>query len=123
MIKFLMKGLLRDRSRSLFPLLVIILTVSMVIFTMGFMRGMFNSFFLDTAVILTGHAKVVTRAYNEESQLLPNDLAILNSDSLVNGLNQKYPEFFRIFTDFRPFFRTNPGQYPRNSGQYPEKVS
>ena len=94
MIKFLMKGLLRDRSRSLFPLLVIILTVTMVIFTMGFMRGMFNSFFLDTAVILTGHAKVVTRAYNEESQLLPNDLALLNSDSLVNGLNQKYPEFF-----------------------------
>ena len=34
------------------------------------------------------------RAYNEESQLLPNDLAILNSDSLVNGLNQKYQEFF-----------------------------
>tara|TARA_B100000700_G_scaffold331392_1_gene463734 strand:+ start:4569 stop:5852 length:1284 start_codon:yes stop_codon:yes gene_type:complete len=94
MIKFLMKGLLRDRSRSLFPLLVIILTVTIVIFTMGFMRGMFNSFFLDTAVILTGHAKVVTRAYNEESQLLPNDLAILNADSLVNGLNQKYPEFF-----------------------------
>ena len=73
MIKFLTKGLLRDRSRSLFPILVIILTVTMVVFFMGFMRGMFNGFFRDTAVILTGHAKVVTRAYNKESQLLPND--------------------------------------------------
>jgi hypothetical protein len=70
MIKFLTKGLLRDRSRSLFPVLVITLTVSMVVFTIGFMRGTMNSLFLDTAVILTGHEKIVTRAYNEESQLI-----------------------------------------------------
>ena len=84
MIKFLTKGLLRDRSRSLFPVLVIILTVTLVIFTMGFMRGVFNGFFLDSAVIISGHAKVVTRAYKEESQLLPNDLAILDADRFVD---------------------------------------
>ena len=94
MIKFLTKGLLRDRSRSLFPVLVITLTVTLVIFTLGFMKGSMNSLLLDTAVILTGHEKIVTRAYNEESQLMPNDLALLDVDQLIHDLNQDYPDFF-----------------------------
>ncbi len=94
MIRFLTKGLLRDRSRSLFPVLVITLTVTLVIFSIGFMKGTMNSLLLDTAVILTGHEKVVTRAYNEESQLMPNDLALLDVDQLINNLEQDYPEFF-----------------------------
>ncbi|MBL51304.1 MAG: hypothetical protein CMG57_05040 [Candidatus Marinimicrobia bacterium] len=94
MIKFLTKGLLRDRSRSLFPVLVITLTVALVIFSLGFMKGTMNSMLLDTAVIMTGHEKVVTRAYNEESQLMPNDLALLGVDKLVHELSQNYPEFF-----------------------------
>ena len=65
MIKFLTKGLLRDRSRSLFPVLVITLTVALVVFMIGFMKGSMNSLLLDTAVILTGHEKIFTRAYNE----------------------------------------------------------
>ncbi len=94
MIRFLTKGLLRDRSRSLFPVLVITLTVTLVIFSIGFMKGTMNSLLLDTAVILTGHEKVVTRAYHEESQLMPNDLALLDVDQLINNLEQDYPEFF-----------------------------
>ena len=94
MIRFLTKGLLRDRSRSLFPVLVITLTVTLVIFSIGFMKGTMNSLLLDTAVILTGHEKVVTRAYHEESQLMPNDLALLDVDRLVHELNQNHPEFF-----------------------------
>ena len=94
MIKFLIKGLLRDRSRSLFPVLVITLTVAMVVFAIGFMRGTMNGLFLDTAVILTGHEKITTRAYNEESQLMPNDLALLDADQLTHDLNQEYLDFF-----------------------------
>ena len=94
MIKFLTKGLLRDRSRSLFPVLVITLTVTLVIFTIGFMQGMLNNLLLDTAVILTGHEKVVTRAYSEESQLMPNDLALMDVDQLIENLEQEYPDFF-----------------------------
>ena len=94
MIKFLTKGLLRDRSRSLFPVLVITLTVTLVIFTIGFMKGTMNSLLLDTAVILTGHEKVVTRAYSEESQLMPNDLALMDVDQLIENLEQDYPDFF-----------------------------
>ena len=94
MIKFLAKGLLRDRSRSLFPVLVITLTVTLVIFSIGFMQGTMNSLLLDTAVILTGHEKVVTRAYSEESQLMPNDLALMDVDKLIEDLEQEYPDFF-----------------------------
>ena len=94
MIRFLIKGLLRDRSRSLFPVLVITLTVTLVIFAIGFMKGTLNSLLLDTAVILTGHEKIVTRAYSEESQLMPNDLALLDVDRLIDNLNQDYQDFF-----------------------------
>ena len=94
MIKFLAKGLLRDRSRSLFPVLVITLTVTLVIFSIGFMQGTMNSLLLDTAVILTGHEKVVTRAYSQESQLMPNDLALMDVHKLIEDLEQEYPDFF-----------------------------
>ena len=94
MIRFLIKGLLRDRSRSLFPVLVITLTVTLVIFGIGFMKGTLNSLLLDTAVILTGHEKIVTRAYSEESQLMPNDLALLDVDRMIDDLNQDYQDFF-----------------------------
>ena len=88
MIKFLTKGLLRDRSRSLFPVIIITITVAIVIFTIGFMKGTMNSVFLDTAVIISGHEKVVTRAYKEESQMLPNDLALLEVDQILADLNK-----------------------------------
>ncbi len=94
MIRFLTKGLLRDRSRSLFPVVIITITVGIVIFTIGFMKGTMNSVFLDTAVIISGHEKVVTRAYKEESQMLPNDLALLDVDQIIKNLNKKYPTHF-----------------------------
>ncbi len=94
MIRFLTKGLLRDRSRSLFPVIIITITVAIVIFTIGFMRGSMNSVFLDTAIIISGHEKVVTRAYKEESQMLPNDLALLDIDQIIVDLEKNYPEFF-----------------------------
>jgi len=94
MIYFLTKGLLRDRSRSLFPVIIITVTVTIVIFAIGFMKGTMNSVFLDTAVIISGHEKVVTRAYKEESQLLPNDLALLDVDQIIINLNKEYPDHF-----------------------------
>ena len=94
MITFLTKGLIRDRTRSFFPVIVISLTVAIVVFGSGFMRGVMNSMLLDTAVILSGHEKVVTRAYSEESQLMPNDLALLGSNELIKRLEIEYPEFF-----------------------------
>jgi len=94
MIYFLTKGLLRDRSRSLFPVIIITITVTIVIFAIGFMKGSMNSVFLNTAVIISGHEKIVTRAYKEESQMLPNDLALLDVDQIIINLNKEYPDHF-----------------------------
>ena len=94
MMYFLTKGLLRDRSRSLFPVIIITITVTIVIFAIGFMKGSMNSVFQSTAVIISGHEKVVTRAYKEESQMLPNDLALLDVDQIIRDLDKEYPDHF-----------------------------
>ena len=92
MIKFLIKGLIRDRSRSLFPILIITLIVAIIIFSKGFMTGILNGTFLNTAVISTGHLKIMTQPYKEESQLLPNDLALLETEKIIKELNSIYPD-------------------------------
>ena len=94
MIKFLAKGLIRDRSRSLFPLLAIIITVTLVIFGIGFMEGAMNNFLQSTAVISSGHIKVVTKAYEKESNQLPNDLALFETDKIIRTLYNMYPNYF-----------------------------
>ena len=94
MMYFLTKGLLRDRSRTLFPVIIITITVAIVIFAIGFMKGSMNSVFQSTAVIISGHEKVVTRAYKEESQMLPNDLALLDVDEIIRNLDKEYPDHF-----------------------------
>ena len=94
MIKFLAKGLVRDKTRSLFPTIIITITVAIVIFALGFMRGMLNSVFLDTAVIISGYQKVVTKAYKEEIQILPLDLALLDIEEMIFDLKRDYPNYF-----------------------------
>ena len=94
MIRFLAKGLVRDRSRSLFPLLAIIITVTLVIFGIGFMEGAMNNFLQSTAVISSGHVKVVTKAYKKESNQLPNDLALFDTENIIQTLSDMYPDYF-----------------------------
>ena len=93
MINFLYKGLMRDRSRSFFPLIIITAIVAIIIFFSGFLNGIYNSLFFNTALVNSGHVKVVTHAYNLEYQLLPNDLALLDTKELVEELNNKYSNY------------------------------
>ena len=94
MIAFLAKGIIRDKTRSLFPILIVSLMVTLIIFFKGFMLGVMNSVINDTAIISTGYLKVTTKAYDEEKQLLPNDLALLDIELLINNLNEEFPEYF-----------------------------
>ena len=93
MIDFLFKGLIRDKSRSFFPVIIITLIVSIIIFFSGFLNGVYNSLFLNTAILNSGHVKVVTHAYNLEHQLLPNDLALLDVNSKLNQLENTYEDY------------------------------
>ena len=93
MINFLFKGLIRDRSRSFFPLLIITIIVAIIIFFSGFLNGIYNSLFFNTAMVNSGHVKVVTHAYHLEHQLLPNDLALLESKNIIDDLEKNYDDY------------------------------
>ncbi len=94
MIHFLLKGILRDRSRSLFPLLTVTAGAALVVFLNGWLAGARNDILWSNAAFSTGHVKVMTNAYAEESDLIPNDLAILGVDSVINKLQSAYPEMY-----------------------------
>ena len=94
MIKFIIKGLLRDKSRSLFPIIIITVTVATIIFTLGFLRGSINNMLIDNAVISSGYEKIVTKGYADHMEMLPNDLAMLEIDSLILKLNKLYQDYF-----------------------------
>lgn len=92
MIRFLLKGLLRDRSRSLFPVLMVAAGAFLTVFAYSFMQGAISDFVDSGARFETGHAKVMTRAYNDLSDQLPNDLALLGVGELLDRLRSEYPE-------------------------------
>src|SRR5208283_3065231 len=92
MISFLFKGLLRDRSRSLFPLITVLAGVVLTVFLHAWMNGAVSSMIQSTAHYSTGHVCVMTRAYTKEADQIPNDLALLGIDSLLTDLRLDYPD-------------------------------
>ena len=91
MISFLIKGLMRDRSRSLFPLLTVLGGVVLTVILHAWMNGASSSLIQMTAHFSTGHVRVMTRAYAKESDQVPNDLALLGIDTLLAELRRDYP--------------------------------
>lgn len=92
MIQFLLKGILRDKSRSLLPIIVVSLCVSIVVIMSGLIEGMMNNMIATTAHFNTGHVKIMTKAYEQEKEQNPLDLSLLKVSSLVNQLKEQYPE-------------------------------
>lgn len=92
MIKFLIKGILRDKSRSLLPIIVISLGVFLTVFMSGWMKGIFSDMIDMNANYTTGHVKIMTRSYAENENQLPNDLALMDVEELMGNLNADYPD-------------------------------
>lgn len=91
MIKFLLNGLLRDKSRSLLPIIVVALGVMITVFLQAYMGGMFSDSIETTAKFSSGHVKVMTRAYKENLSQLPNDYAIMGINDVMKKLKATYP--------------------------------
>ena len=91
MIKFLFKGIMRDKSRSLLPIIIIAIGVTLTVFLSGFLRGVMGDLTDQNARFQTGHVKVVTKAFEENMSQMPIDLALLGVDSLINALENSYP--------------------------------
>ncbi len=89
---FVIKGILRDRSRSLFPLVVVTVGVALAVFLDAYLRGAEDSIFAATARLATGHLRVVTRAQAELGNRHTLRFTLKDIDSLVSSLSQRYPE-------------------------------
>src|SRR5664280_821609 len=93
MIRFLIKGMLRDHHRSLFPIIVVALGVLLTTVVYSFINGEINDMIDSNASFETGHLRVMTRAYNNLASQMPNDLALTGIEKLMRSLNNEYPEY------------------------------
>ena len=91
MIKFFIKGLLRDRSRSLFPLLTVVIGVFLTVVFYCWVQGIVGDMLQTTARFDAGHVKIMSRAYAREADQIPNDLALLAAGGLLDELRRDHP--------------------------------
>jgi putative ABC transport system permease protein len=92
-IGFLIKGLLRDRSRSLFPVLIVTAGVSITVLLCAWLGGVESSVLQLTAHFSSGYVRVSTRAYAAEADQMPTDASLLGIDTLLAGLRRQFPDF------------------------------
>lgn len=92
MIRFLLKGILRDKSRSILPIAVVAIGVALTVLLSAYMKGAFGDMIDQNARFETGHVKIMTRPYAENKDQMPNDLALLDVDKLVKTLENDFPQ-------------------------------
>ena len=91
MIRFLIKGLIRDKSRSRLPVIVVAVGVMLTVWMDAYIKGFMGETIELNAKFSYGHVKVMTRAYAEEADLIPNDLALIGVSAFKEELSARYP--------------------------------
>ncbi len=92
MIQFILKGILRDKNRSLLPIIIVALGVTLTVFLSGYLAGVFQDIINQNARFDTGHVKIMSRSYADNKDQMPIDLALLEVDQLQESLENSYPE-------------------------------
>jgi putative ABC transport system permease protein len=92
MIKFILKGIIRDRSRSLFPVLTVLFGVAITVLGYSYFSGVMTSWIQTSAKFESGHMKIMSRAYAENADQMPNDLAFIGVNNLMADLNRDFPD-------------------------------
>ncbi len=92
MIKFLLKGLIRDKSRSRLPVIVVALGVMLTVLMHAYIKGFMGDTIEMNARFTNGHVKVMTKAYSENMSQMPNDLALIGTGKLMSDLKDLFPE-------------------------------
>jgi len=92
MIRFLFKGLLRDKQRSLLPVIVVAAGVSLTVLMVCYISGVLGDFADFSAKFSTGHVKIMTNAYAENSNQFPTDLALTDVSKLLDEVKTAYPD-------------------------------
>lgn len=91
MIRFLYKGIIRDKNRSVIPIIIVTLGVALTVFLSTWVRGIFSDMINLSANYETGHVKITTHAYAESTQAA-NDLALLDVDELMQSIKTEFPD-------------------------------
>lgn len=74
------------------PVIVVTIGVFLTVFMSGFMKGIYGDITELNAKFNTGHVKILTRAYAEIADQIPNDLALTDVKKLMTKLGVDYPE-------------------------------
>ena len=93
MIKFLILGLLRDKSRNRLPVIVVAIGVMLTVFLHAYINGFMGDTIEMNARFSYGHVKVMTREYAENVHQLPLDLALMDVQELEQTLMQQFPNY------------------------------
>jgi putative ABC transport system permease protein len=91
MIRFLLKGLLRDRSRSLFPVLTVTAGVTLSVVAFSWIRGTEADIIRANASFSTGHLKLTTQGYPNEPEQTANELALPDLQAALDLLEAEHP--------------------------------
>jgi putative ABC transport system permease protein len=91
MIRFLLKGIFRDRQRSLLPVIVATIGVMLTVTLYCWLNGFLIDSVELNARFATGHVKIMTAPYAKNIDQVPNDLALTGVDSLIMNLKKEFP--------------------------------
>ena len=92
MIRFLLKGILRDKQRSLLPVVIVIIGVMLTVFMYCWLSGILNDSIELNARFNAGHVKIMTASYAKNIDQTPNDLALIGVDTMMTRLRKDFPE-------------------------------
>lgn len=72
-------------------MLVVAIGVMLAVFSRGYINGIMVDMIEQTARFNSGHVKVITKAYSENLDQIPNDLALMQTGNLKESLENDFP--------------------------------
>jgi putative ABC transport system permease protein len=92
MIKFLLAGIIRDRSRSLFPILTVFIGTTLTVVMAGYIGGVMPDMIRLSAHLDAGHVKVTSQGYFKDRTQMPLDMALDNAEEIISTLEAQFPD-------------------------------
>lgn len=88
MIQFLIKGLMRDHSRSFFPICIVALSVSLLVLMQAYMQGAMGGIVEINSHFDSGHVKISTYRYAMDHAAGGNESAIDGNGKLLDQVEK-----------------------------------
>ncbi len=92
MIKFLLKGILRDHHRSLFPIMIVSIGVALTVVMQSWVSGVIGDMIEFNAKFSTGHVRIMTKGYFDNLDQVPNDYALTDIENIKSELKLDFPK-------------------------------